>query len=228
MGLAIPNPDDPNHTINSPKTRYIIDPGLVSLIKSYGSLEWDGSLREYLKKSESLAALQVRERVLPMIPVTLPGGDKIMLSKGGQNELIKSVIEEFCPRFTPGGQVIYIGDAGKKLTKQELRFFDQLGIKIDKHGKMPDIIILLPEKEWLVLIEAVTSHGPIDLKRHNELKSIFGSGKYGLVFVTAFESRKSMNKFRVEIAWETEVWVSEAPSHLIHFNGERFLGPYID
>jgi hypothetical protein len=29
-----------------------------------------------------------------------------------------------------------------------------------------------------------------------------------------------------EIAWETEAWVSDAPSHLIHFNGERLLGPY--
>ncbi len=181
MGLAIPNPDDPNRPINSPKTRYIIDPGLINLVRSYGTLEWDGSLREDLKNSESLDALQVREHVLPMIPVTLPGGDRIMLSKGGQNELIKSVIEEFCPRFTPGGQVIYIGDAGVKLTEQELRYFDQLGIKTDKHGKMPDVIIALPEKGWLVLIEAVTSHGPIDLKRHNELKTNFGNGKYGLV-----------------------------------------------
>jgi hypothetical protein len=26
--------------------------------------------------------------------------------------------------------------------------------------------------------------------------------------------------------WETEVWVAGSPTHLIHFNGERFLGPY--
>ncbi|WP_107806992.1 BsuBI/PstI family type II restriction endonuclease [Nodularia spumigena] len=29
-----------------------------------------------------------------------------------------------------------------------------------------------------------------------------------------------------EISWETEVWVAEAPTHIIHFNCERFLGPY--
>ena len=226
MGLAIPNPDDPNRPINSPKTRYVIEPGLVTLIRSFGSVGWDGFFREYLKGSAALTTLQVRERTIPMIPVTLPDGDQIMLSRGGQNNLIKSIIEEFCPRFTPGGQVIYIGDAGQKLTEQELKYFDQLGIKIDKHGKMPDVIIVLPDKEWMVLVEAVTSHGPIDLNRHHELKSIFGIGKYGLVYVSAFESRKSMHKFLIDLAWETEVWVSEAPSHLIHFNGERFLGPY--
>jgi hypothetical protein len=35
-----------------------------------------------------------------------------------------------------------------------------------------------------------------------------------------------MSRYLGEIAWETEVWVADAPSHLIHFNGERFLGPY--
>jgi adenine-specific DNA-methyltransferase len=103
-----------------------------------------------------------------------------------------------------------------------------MGITIDKHGKMPDLIISLPVKKWLVLIEAVTSHGPMNLKRHNELQELFGSGSYGLIFITAFETRKVMHKYLSEIAWETEVWVSESPSHLIHFDGERFLGPYSD
>ena len=35
-----------------------------------------------------------------------------------------------------------------------------------------------------------------------------------------------MRKYIAEIAWETEVWVADAPTHLIHFNGTRFLGPY--
>ena len=33
-------------------------------------------------------------------------------------------------------------------------------------------------------------------------------------------------KYLGVIAWESEVWVADAPSHLIHFNGARFLGPY--
>lgn len=91
---------------------------------------------------------------------------------------------------------------------------------------MPDVVVHLPEKNWLVLIEAVTSHGPISIKRLNELKDVFKAAKTGLVFVTAFLTRRAMTKYLAEIAWETEVWVAEAPSHIIHFNGERFLGPY--
>ena len=226
MGLVDANPDDSTRPINSPKTRYLITPTLLDLVKSFESPEWKPNLTEYLKNSPALQSLQVRERIMPMIPVNLPNGEKLLLSSGGQNELIKQVIEEFCPRYTPGGNIIYIGDAGEKINDKELEYFEQLGIKIDKHGKMPDLIIELTDKKWLVLIEAVTSHGPIDIKRHNELQTLFGGGSYGLVFLTTFESRKIMNRYLAEIAWETEVWVAEAPSHLIHFNGERFLGPY--
>ena len=228
IGLVIANPDNPNRQINSPKTRYVIDPEILKLLKTYNSKGWDTNLLIYLQNAPSIAKLQLRERAMPMIPVTLPDGEKILLSSGGQNELIKSIVEDFCPRYTPGGRLIYIGDAGEKLNEKELLYFEKLGIKIDKHGKMPDVIIDLPDKKWLVLLEAVTSHGPIDIKRHNELSELFGGGEYGLVFVTAFESRKAMHKFLTDIAWETEVWIAEAPSHLIHFNGEKFLGPYTE
>jgi hypothetical protein len=77
-----------------------------------------------------------------------------------------------------------------------------------------------------VLVEAVTSHGPVNPKRRDELKKLFKGAKAGLVFVTAFESRSAMVRYLNEISWETEVGVAEAPSHLIHFNGERFLGPH--
>lgn len=226
IGLVNANPDDPSRPINSPKTRYVIEPRILELIKTFDTSEWEVNLREYLHNAVSLGNLQVRERLMSMITVTLPGGESVMLSIGDHNQLIKDVIENFCPRYTPGGKVIYIGDAGEKLNDIEIQYFEQLGIQVDKHGKMPDLVIVLPEKKWLILIEAVTSHGPINLKRHNELRDLFGKGDYGLVFVTAFESRKAMHKYLSEIAWETEVWVSEAPSHLIHFNGERFLGPY--
>ena len=91
---------------------------------------------------------------------------------------------------------------------------------------MPDVIVYTEEKNWLILIEAVTSHGPVNPKRRGELKTLFESSKAGLVFVTAFLDRRAMVKYLSEISWETEVWVADAPTHLIHFNGERFLGPY--
>ena len=226
LGLVIANPDNPTRPINSPKTRYLIDSSTLELLRTFGTPYWESNVVGYQKKTASLGTLQVRERAMPMIPVTLPEGETFLLSSGGQNVLIKMIVEEFCPRFTPGGKIVYIGDAGEKLNDKERKYLELLSIKIDQHGKMPDLIIAIPEKKWLVLIEAVTSHGPIDIKRHNELWKLFGQGEYGLVFVTAFEKRKIMNKYLSEIAWETEVWISEEPSHLIHFNGDRFLGPY--
>jgi BsuBI/PstI restriction endonuclease domain/BsuBI/PstI restriction endonuclease HTH domain len=59
-----------------------------------------------------------------------------------------------------------------------------------------------------------------------ELAKLFAGAKAGLVYVTAFPNRAIMGRYLGEIAWETEVWVANSPSHLIHFNGERFLGPY--
>ena len=163
---------------------------------------------------------------MALVPVRLPSGKRVSLTAGGQNELVKRIIEEFCPRFTPGGIVVYLGDTGQKQRHVEAGYLERLGVEIDEHGKMPDVVVHLKEKNWLVLVEAVTSHGPIGIKRHNELKALFESARSGLVFVTTFLTRRAMTKYLGEIAWETEVWIAEAPSHIIHFNGERFLGPY--
>ena len=93
---------------------------------------------------------------------------------------------------------------------------------------MPDVIAHDTKRKWLVLVEAVTSVGAVDSKRRKELKELFKGCKAGLVFVTAFETRRAMQGFLPLISWETEVWVAEDPDHLIHFDGERFLGPYPD
>lgn len=160
------------------------------------------------------------------LPVQLPGGQTFTLSPGGQNVLIGRIIGEFCERFTPGGKVLYVGDADKKWMIFEESDFRELGITVNAHGKMPDVVIHFQRNDWLVLIEAVTSHGPIDPKRQAELKRLFAPYKDRLVFVTAFLTRKDLTKFLGQISWETEVWVAESPDHLIHFNGKRFLGPF--
>ena len=161
------------------------------------------------------------------ITARLPDGRQKTLSAGGQNALIKLILEEFCERYTPGGYVAYLGDAEEKLNDTDRTYLASLGVAIDEHGKMPDVIVHWQSRNWLVIVEAVTSYGPISLKRHNELKALFAKSTAGLVFVTAFESRRAMAQYLPQIAWETEVWVADSPSHLIHFNGERFLGPYV-
>jgi len=226
-GLILINPDNPNRPVNSQDTCYQIEGSALELIRSYGSLSWGSNLKNYLKSVASLRRLHTNEREMTLIPVKLPNGDEVKLTAGGQNELIKPIIEKLCPRYLPGGFVVYMDDAGRKRKDEAIEYLkNKLGINIDVHGKMPDVIVHIPEKSWLILIEAVTSHGPIDIKRHIELKELFQKPGLGLIFVTAFLDRQTMGRYLSEIAWETEVWVAQTPDHLIHFNGERFLGPY--
>lgn len=224
MGLAVGNPDRSGRAINSQDYCYQLSEPALKLLQTYNASAWEDSLDEYRASVENL--LLEKNKNLPFIPVTLPDGKSIQLSSGGQNELIKSVVEQFCPRFTPGGIVLYIGDAGDKFVINETQTMRAMGIELDRHGKMPDLIIHYNKEDWLVLVEAVASHGCVNLKRRNELRQLFQPSRKGLVFVTAFPNRKEMTRYLAEISWETEVWVADQPNHMIHFNGERFLGPY--
>lgn len=224
-GIVIPNPDKPSRPPNSPKTVYQIEESTLKLVKSYETEEWADNLTQYLKSIETLKERYAQEREMKLIPIEL-GGQIIFLSPGGQNLLIKKIIDEFCSRFTPGGKLIYVGDAADKWMWFDRETLQDLGVTINVHGKMPDVVVYHVKKKWLVLVEAVTSHGPIDPKRRNELQVLFENSTAGLVFVTAFLTRTEMAKYLNEISWETEIWVAESPSHMIHFNGERFLGPY--
>jgi hypothetical protein len=150
----------------------------------------------------------------------------IMLSPGEHSDLIRAIIEDFAQRFAPGSLLVYVGDTGDKWGYFDVVLLANLGVKVDSHGKMPDVILYIAEKNWLLLVESVTSHGPVDSKRHAELMHLFSGSTAGLVYVTAFPTRVILGRYLGKIAWETEVWVADAPSHLIHFNGERFLGPY--
>ena len=161
-----------------------------------------------------------------MVPVQLSQGQEIRLSAGEHSELIRAIIENFAPRFVAGGRLIYVGDTGDKWGYFDQKFLEDLGVVVDGHGKMPDVVIFYPKRDWLLLIEAVTSHGPVDGKRHDELSTLFKACNAGLVYVSSFPNRRTMNKYLDVISWETEVWIADAPSHMIHFNGDRFLGPY--
>ena len=226
MGLAVPNPDQPDRPVNSPSFGYEIEPSALELIQTFRTRQWKKALATYLENVHSLRVLHHQEREMNRVEVRLPDGSKKWLSAGGQNVLIKVVVEEFCPRYTPGGYICYLGDAGEKISEDEQEYFKKLGVELDPHGKMPDVVVHLEDRNWLVLIEAVTSHGPIDNKRKRELQKLFAGCTAGLVFITAFATRKVMLNYFHQISWETDVWLAENPSHLIHFDGEKFLGPY--
>lgn len=225
-GIALINPDDPLRPVNSPKNVYQIEPTTFELLKTFGTDEWGTSLKVYLESIQTLSEQYANERKMNQIPVKIAEGEVINITPGAHSLLIKSIIEEFAPRFAPGAKLVYAGDTGDKWGYFNEDLLTELNVKVDAHGKMPDVILFYPDKNWLLLVESVTSHGPVDGKRHSELAKLFSESTAPVVYVTAFPSRSIMAPYLSVIAWETEVWCADAPTHLIHFNGIRFLGPY--
>ena len=224
-GICLYNPDEPDRPVNSPKACYQISGLAYDTIVNFKTNDWNQSVQDFFQKQESLIKQYAKVREMEMIPVNL-GSKTVKLTAGKHHQLIRDIIEEFGARFAPASKVIYIGDTGQKEQFFEVEELERLGVKVDKHGKWPDVILYAPEKNWLYLIESVTSHGPMDSKRVSELKSLFQNSTAGLVYISAFPDRKTMNRFLKDISWETEVWVADAPSHMIHFNGDRFMGPH--
>lgn len=225
-GVALYNPDKPDRPVNSPQAVYQIEPAALSLLRTFGTPAWSDNLAAYLAERETLVARYAKEREQNRIPVEIAQGKKITLSPGDHSELIRAIIEDFAPRFAPGSVLVYAGDTGEKWGYFDAPLLARLGVDVDSHGKMPDVVLHYTAKNWLLLVESVTSHGPVDGKRYTELSKLFAGCAAGLVYVTAFPNRAIMGRYLGEIAWETEVWVADAPSHLVHFNGVRFLGPY--
>lgn len=225
-GIALYNPDKPDRPVNSPKAVYQVEPAALVLLRTFGTPAWHESLAAYLAERETLVSRYAMEREQNRIPVEIAPGKEITLSPGEHSELIRAIIADFAPRFAPGSVLVYVGDTGDKWGYFDAPLLARLGVDVNSHGKMPDVVLHFTAKNWLLLIESVTSHGPVDGKRHTELAKLFAGSTAGLVYVTAFPNRAIMSRYLGEIAWETEVWVADAPSHLIHFNGVRFLGPY--
>ena len=220
-GIALYNPDQPDRPVNSPKAVYQIASLALHIVKLFGTDQYQQALEFYHDKIGALAERYQATREMEMIPVQNVEGFK--LSPGKHSQLIKDIIDNFAPRFIPGSLLLYAGDTGKKWGYFDKDAFSKLGFTFDEHGKMPDVVFYYEQKKWLVLVESVTSHGPIDSKRKIELEKLFKT-KLTIVYVTAFPDKQTFTRFTVEIAWETEVWLSDSPTHLIHFNGEKFLG----
>jgi hypothetical protein len=224
-GILERNPDAPNRSTNSPATVYQIAPEALDLLKKFGQTEWNTALEEYLSSRVTLIERYARRRTELQVKIKV-GNSDIQISSGTHSELIKQILEQFVPMFAPNAKTLYVGDTGSKWGLFDADRLAELGVEVSRHGQMPDVLLYDEEKNWLFLIESVTSNGPIDGRRYEELLGLFGKSKAELVFVTAFPDRKVMRRYLHVLAWETEVWIADAPDHLVHFNGEKFLGPH--
>ncbi|GJM33347.1 MAG: hypothetical protein DHS20C18_23480 [Saprospiraceae bacterium] len=198
----------------------------AELLKSYPNKNWRDKVKKQLEAIQPLSEKLKRSRRINKVQVKLPSGVKLEFSPGKHNDLQKEIIEQFLPRYGYGSKILYVGDTSDKylyLNKEELLRLNFFEIS---HEELPDIIAYSKEKNWLYLIEAVHSSGAISEVRLLQLKKLTAKCKTEIVYITAFLDKPTFRKFIPDIAWETEVWIADNPDHLIHFNGDKFLGPY--
>lgn len=225
-GIVIISSENPNAARNSPTRRYALNPDHAVICRMYADqTEWQKAVFLFMKGRKPLSALLASERKIETMPIEV-NGKQLVFSPGIHNKIQKLIVEDFLPRYGYGAKVLYIGDAAKKFLHVDKEGLRELNFFEIAHGELPDIIAYSKKKNWLYLIEAVHSSGPINSIRRLELKKLSKKCTADIVYVTAFLDRKTSQKFIADIAWETEVWIAENPDHLIHFNGDKFLGPY--
>lgn len=224
--LVLNSADNPSAAPNDPTRGYTLSGEFKSLITYYGTDDWSIKLKLFTKNRPSLNEILQRKRDMPKVRVTLPSGHILDFSRGGHNQLQREVIEEFLPRFGAGCIVLYVGDATDKYLLRDYDKLMGLGFFELTHDSLPDIVAYNEEKNWLFLIEAFFTSGPMSEERVLELKKSLKDCTADLIFITAFTSKNDFRKNIAGIGWETEVWTADNPDHLVHFNGGKFLGPY--
>ncbi len=216
--------EDNGKATNSPNYRYRITDETLTLVQSVGSDEFEERLQAYLVTHETLIQKYESKKEMEKMPVLI-NGEAFKFSPGKHNELQRAIIEEFAPRFAPNCVCLYVGDTIKKDLVKDVDRLSELGFEITLHDKMPDVVLYREDENWIYFIEAVTSVGPMSPKRIIEINDMTKNVTAGKIFVTAFPDFSTYKKFSTELAWETEVWLSEMPDHMIHLNGDKFLGP---
>ena len=224
-GIVEHNPENPLLPTNSKDNHYRISDSALNVIRAFGTKNWNAEGKIFHKNVGSLKELYIKGRNLNMLPVKLTNGKELKFSLGKHNLVQIAIIKEFAARFAHGSDLLYVGDTANKDLYINLESLKLLNIHITEHNKLPDVILYDKKRNWLFLIEAVTSHGPISPKRIVELENMLKDCTAGKVYVSAFPDFKEFKKHTADIAWETEVWLMDFPDHLIHFNGDRFMGP---
>lgn len=216
--------EDNGKATNSPNYRYRLTDETLQMLKAVGTKQEQTELNRFLSYHEKLMDIYASKKKMTMMPVKI-NGLNFSFSAGKHNELQKAIIEEFAPRFAPNSECLYVGDTIEKDLVKNVDKLEKLGFEITLHDKMPDVVLYREDKDWIYFVESVTSVGPMDPKRILEIEEMTKDVKAGKVYVTAFLDFKTYKRFSEDLAWETEVWIAEMPEHMIHLNGDRFMGP---
>lgn len=227
-GLAVEDPDIlVLRKPNSPAKCYGLSPAAAVLLQAFHIKEKQAdAVTTFLIEAGHQQAAYVKAQDGNRLEIAVGKGKTIQVSKDEHNALQKAIVELFLPHFAPDFELVYIGETSNRELIRDAALVEQLGLAALFSDKLPDVVAYDPKRDWIVIVEAYHSSGAISTIRHDQLKQMLGAGAKKTVFVTAFATRVAYKAHANEIAWKTEVWIADNPTHLIHMDGERFLGPY--
>ena len=225
-GVVLRNPDNPSRPTNSPNNVYQISDEALKAIKKFNSPRWASELKKFIKIKGKLIDRYNKRKKKNKLSVALPDGEPLKFSPGKHNELQIKIITQFRQLFCPKTKIVYVGDTTNKLLHVNKDVLNKLRIPITQHGKLPDVVLYDSKKDLILLIEAVTSHGPLSSKRQIELEKTLSKCKSRRIYISAFPDFKEFKRHIDNIAWETEVWIESNPNHMVHFNGPKFFNIY--
>jgi len=213
----------PESSRNDPTRSYALSDEYATIVRSYGSSAWADTAKHFIERKGTQQEAYHQVHNIPIVPITIPGRATLNFSPGPHNKLQKEIVEIFLPHFGFGSEIWYLGDTADKYIIYEKDKLKAIGFFDLDHAELPDVIAYSKDKNLLYLIEAFHSTGCMSIDRYTNLKNLTAECTANRVYITAFSTFDEYKKHAKEIAWETEVWIAEIPTHMIHFNGPKFL-----
>lgn len=152
-----------------------------------------------------------------------PSKNKTVLMTDGLGPLSIAVLEKFIPQFAPQAKVLFLRAGDNRPVIFVPGTLQRLGIPVGKLNELPDMVLHLPKRRLLLLLEL---NKLISTRRHTQLERLLMACPARREYVSALSDWRAYRRHGNNIAWETHVWLAEIPEHLIHCNGEKFLGPH--
>jgi hypothetical protein len=142
---------------------------------------------------------------------------------GGVGPLQVAALAKFIPQCAPQAKVLFLRGSDDRSLIFVPGVLQRLGIPIEKLEKLPDAVLHLPKRNLLILL---TLNAPITTKQRNRIERWLAECMAKREYVSALSDWQALSRAGNSFAWDTHVWLAEEPEHMIHWNGEKFLGPH--
>jgi type II restriction enzyme len=203
-----------------PNTYYRLHPAFEKIYSEKDKRERDRLISQ-LKSKPKLKGKTAKSKPLrERVAVRISQEQSFSLSPGDHSYLEKAIVEIFGQAFLREPQVIYLGDANPKKSYQNRRLMRKLNFPINIALSLPDVILFSEQESHLVIVEAVTTSGPVNPIRLEQLQKFTKSPRklgFKISYISAFPSRAVFRKFLEDIAWGSSVWIENEPNNIVHF-----------